>query len=873
MLIDALSAQPNPLFLIDLSLSNEECVGVVTQIMSSSPTPNTSVKAAPLSTSLSKRRQNPSSFPSIAALKFFRRQRPSQPSLPVEPYEVAPGIWSTDATARVFGYIDTDENRVKSTRVQSAGPDIQASSQKVKPKPVPVRGPLDERNETHVLEQCNTDNIRDKGKPPIRPKQERRDEQRLKRKGSQSTARRGRMRTVSRDDQLVERGANPRTGLVSPFVVSDNSEESRRSDYIGVGNVGNTGSAGQSPRTRTRSGKWKQDSLGWSLVESPLLSPIAQSMSDKMSQVVPLKQLEDQMLDGTDPKYMTDGEIKAYQEEIARVYRRGGGSIAMLDPNSLPSPRQWTPEGPSTPPTQYKIQRKAIGTGVAHKSYSGDTVVVNADYRAPSLPIPRKTFVKRQKVRILTPSNTPKGSSFESCANASKAMGTTDHFLGLGSRVTCNQTASATQSQSYLNTGQPHQRLQNGSNSDPSATPSDLPSGSPTLSQHLPSLQSLPSSHSANLRTSSYRRPTQLLPGKLRPMARQGRAAEDVCTTTFTTTSTNGPMWEQRPKLQRQEGKRLVPRVDHLLPGFETPQKGCLQASTLKNKPAYQSVLTSDTLSPLGLATGRRGAMGPMEKADPARDLSETRNQTKEPMPADCLSPPPCENQLRNRASPMHMIPRLSLVSANIARERIQRKQSGDGCTTTYGLLGKNPGAIPEIKMRPLADYKEQANQSAELTSSGDCRAWFAGQWAEVEEGSEHLDLTTLIREKTLARRRSDLRKEADVKLWFYPAEAWVEPLAKLSIIQQLLHQMIFHIARTLHCASPTLATLRTANARTRDQVRAMKDLALAAVYLLVLLSIFVFLKRVLVFVGQVLYWGWHPVQTILAILGWCIMG
>ena len=840
--------------------------------MSSPPTPNTSVKAAPLSTTLSKRRQNPSSFPSIAALKFSRRQRTSQPSLPVEPYEVAPGIWSTDITAKVFGYTNSNEGRVKSTRVQSARPDTQAYSQKVKPESVPVRGPLDERNETNVLEQCSTDTIRDKEKATIRPKHERRDEQSLKRKGSQSTTRRGRMRTVSKDDELVERGANPRTGLVSPFVVSDNSEESRRSDYIGESNVGNIGSAGQSPRRRTRSGKWKQDSLGWSLVESPLLSPIAQSMSDKMSHVGTLKQSEDQVLNDTDSKYMTDGEIKAYQEEIAREYRRGGGSIAMLNPDSLPSPQQWTPEWRSTPLTKYKIHRKAVGTGVAHKSCSGDTVIVNADYRAPSSPTPRRTFMKRQNVRILTPSNTPKGSSFESYANASKAMGKTDHFLGLGSRVTCNQTASATQSQSYLNIGQQHQRPQDGSNSDPSANSSDLPLGSPTLSQHLPSLHSLPVSHSANPRTSSYRRPTQLLPGMLWPMTRQGRAAEDVCTTIFTTTSTNRGMCKQRPKLQRQEGNRLIPRVDHLLPGFETPQKGGHQASTLKNKPAYHNALTSKTLGPSSLATGRGGVMGPMEKADPMKDLAETRYQKKGPRAANCLSPPLYEDQLRNRANPIPISPRLSPVSANIAQERIQRKQSGDGCITTYGLLGKNPGATPEVQLRPLADCKEQANQSAELTSSGDYRAWFAGQWAE-SEGSEPLDLTTLIQEKTPARRRSDLREEADVKLWFYAAEAWAEPLAKLSVIQRLLHRMIFHIARTLHCASPTLTTLRTANAMTRDHVRAMIDLALAAVYLLVLLSMFVLLRRVLCFVSQVLYWGWHSVQTILAILGWCIMG
>ena len=846
--------------------------------MSSLPTPNTSVEAAPLCTSRPKKRENSSLFPSIATLNLFRKKPPSRPSSPVEPYEVAPGIWSTDATARVFGYLDTDDKRAKS-RVQGAEPDIQAPSQKVKRKPVPIKGPLSECEQARIME--NTDTIRDEAEASTRFRQEQKHEERIKRRSNWPGARRGRMWTVSRDDQLVERGANPRTGLVSPFVVSDNSDECVGGDYIAGGKVG---PAGPSPARRTRSGKWKQDSLGWSLVESPLLSPIAQSMSDKLSRAVSIKQLEDRLLvempgvDNPDPDNMTDEQIRNYQEGIAQAYRHGGGSLAMLNPDMLPSPRRWTPEGPSTSPIKlHKIPRKEVGSRVVRKGNSGDTVIINANSRASSLPTPRKDIMKRQKVGMKAPSNTPKGSSLESCADIiSNSMRKTDPFLGRRSRLTCSQTASATQSQSYLSSlssGQAHQCLQNESKSNPSPTLSDPSPTSPTLVQYIPHMRFPHPSHFANLETSSYHRPTQLLPARLRPLGQQRQTVEDVCTTTFTTTSIKGPKQEQRPKMQRQEGNSVVPRVNPIFLGRERPLDGYCQGGTPRNKQAYPSANSADTLHTSGLVTGRSRAVGPIEKADPARGLAETRYQRKTSMPADCLRQPPCENRQRNLASPTHMTQGLGLGSANVARERIQRHQSGGGCTPTYGHRGNDLRALPGVRHQCIADDKEQATLPADLTTGGDSRTWFAGQWAEVEEETKRSDSTASMQEEILTHRRSVSKKAADVKLWLYAAEAWVESLPKLGSIQQLLHRMIGHVMRTMHHASPALTTLRTANGSTRDYFRAIKDLALAAVYLLVLLNLFMVLRKVLVFVGKMLYWFWHPVQTIIMIVGWCVVG
>lgn len=762
---------------------------------------------------------------------------------------MAPGLWTTDATA--IGYLSTSDKKTKSS-VQSAEPNIQALSNKAKRKPVPIRGPLSEYEQARFAkrtEEHPTDTIRDEAEILTGLRVERCDEERIKKGGNWSGARRERMRTVSRDDRLVERGANPRTGLVSPFVVSDDSEERLGDDYINVGERG-------LPR-RTSSGKWKQDSLGWSLVESPLLSPIAQSMSDKMIRTVSIKQLEDRLLvkmpgvDNPEAENMTDEQIKRYQERIALAYRHGGGSLAMLDPDTLTSPRKETVEGPSMPPTTWhKIQRKEVGSGV--KSSSGDTVVINPNNQASSLLKPRKNIMKRQEV--IPPSNTPKGSSFESDAYISNTIRRTDPFLGPGSRRTYSQTASATQP----TTGLPRQCLQTDSTSIPFLAPSD-----PPLGRYLPRLQFPHPSRFANLETSSYRRPTQLLPARLGPLGQRREAVEDVCTTTFTTTSTNGPKWEQRPKIQRQEGNNVIPRVNHLSPGRKMPLACYDQTSTPRNKQSHPSVATLDMLHTSNLVTGRSRTISPTENA---RDLANSRHQRKTWILADCLRRALCETRPRDHASPTQSTQGLSLGSANVARERIPRNQSGDGCTRIYGPRGKERRAVPGVSLQYIGKDKGQAIRP---TIGGDSRA-FAGQWVDVQGEGKRLDLDTLMQKEALGRRPSVLRRKADVSLWMRISEAWAGPFIKLEFV---LRQMVGHVIRTLHHASPAIIILRTAKTTAWDRFRAIRDLALAALYLLVLLNLFMALKKVLVFVGKVLYWVGHPVLTIVMIIGWCIIG
>ena len=838
--------------------------------MSSAPASNTSVEAAPLCTSRPKIKGKPSSFPSIAALNLFRKKLPPpRPSSLVDPYEVAPGIWSTDATARVFGYLDTNDKSVE-------------LSQKVKRKPVPIRDSLSGCEQAHFVgrtEQCNTEKIKDELEAPSQLREKGQDEKEIERGNNWFGVRQRTMKTVSKDDQLLERGANPRTGLVSPFVVGDDSGECLGGDYVAGAKVR---SADPSLGKRACSGMWKQDSLGWSLVESPLFSPIAQSMSE-MSRTICQEQLEDRLLvdmpSVNDPnsKNMTNEQIKQYQERIARVHKRGGGSIAMLDPDTLPSPRERTPVGPSTPPMKLrKIRRKEIGSGAVRYRNSSDTVIINANNRASSLPRPRKDIMERQEVRIVTPSNTPKGSSFESSADVGNAKGKTGAFLGRESRSTCIQTVSATHSQPYLNSGQAHQNHQKGSESGQSSTESEPPVVSRTLSQCIHRLQLPNPSPFANLETSAHRPPVQLRP---RDLGQQRRAVENACSTTFTTTSTKGVEWDQRPKLRRQDEKDVVQRVNHLSPKYEQPLEGYHHIRTPRNKLFLPEDFLVDAIHTSGSVPGGRSqAIGSPKKADRAKNPVNTRCQRKTQMHAECFRQPPCEDWPRCLASPNHTIQILGRESVNVAQESIQRKRGGDGYTPAIGHRGNHCDQyrrIPLARLQPTSDNLEQATLPAELTDRSESRVWFGEQWAEVEREweSERPDLSALMLEETMEQSRSPSKTAADMNSWLYSREALAEPLVTQSLIQQPFSQMMCHFVRTLHHASLALNTLGMANATTQDQLRAMKDLALAALYLLLLSKSLMDLRGVLIFACKALYCAWHPMQTFLRILRWCVIG
>ncbi|EFE37972.1 hypothetical protein TRV_07377 [Trichophyton verrucosum HKI 0517] len=177
--------------------------------------------------------------------------------------------------------------------------------------------------------------------------------------------------TVSRDDFLTARGANPRTGVVSP----DLTDYSHSDDVDPQ--IENSGGTMNNQKWRLKGDQWiSLDASERTPVPTPssdagmnsslLISPRDQAeahvafLSDAGVQ---LKNLEDRFVVNMpsarepNPPSMTPRQIADFQQACNRFYRYDNN---MIHPSRVPSPRPRTPEGPSTPPRRLSKIREAL---------------------------------------------------------------------------------------------------------------------------------------------------------------------------------------------------------------------------------------------------------------------------------------------------------------------------------------------------------------------------------------------------------------------------------------------------------------------------------------------------------------------------------
>lgn len=930
--------------------------------MSSPPTPTTSIRAAQLGTSNRKHQRRPS-FPSIAVLNPFRKKAPKERTRslsPVEPYEVAPGIWNTDATAKVFGYLEPTEKKGKS-RSKSVGSGARTHSQISKRKPVAGKSSHDSTKKAGDGTGTDTSNRRPNRNYTELPSKSSPDPRKAANKGvteTEKSAGKEKMRTVSKDDQLVQRGANPRTGLVSPFIVSDSSDDNLVGhDYVKVGKIQRDKTP--LPEGRTRSGKWKQQGAGWSLVESPLLSPIAQSINDPLSRKVSVKKLEDKLIvempgvDNPEPENMTDEQIRRYQEGVARAYKHGG-STAMVDPSALPSPRQSTSEGPSTPPNKLqRIRRKMVGSGPARKEESSDAVVMNAQEWASSALPPRKDRVKPPQVKDVVPTHVPKGPLLGTRPEDRSA--TAGHpFLGQRNKSQLGQMEGVAHSQSFQL--MPQQEAQAGLQKNPThptqfpplqlmpqqepqteppnqpispyrvhqeahkrlptepegqpmvkqeaqTGPSSKsknrstmdpvePPASPTLSQWLPRLHFLHPSHFANLGTSSYRRPEQLLPERLRPAENRRQTIEDACITTITSTLNRKPENNQRSQVWRQDGILAVPGMRERPPRkYETSKENYLQAGTPRKKPSSD---TKHMVDASGSSTIGQNVMQLAGGPAPARKTVEARHQSgvsprqlqhgnrafsqgaeraaRVTVVEDYRSQTLRQGEAKKR--PTAKTQGLCLGSANDIQDLTREdRRGGAGIIHTYDPLGDDC-ADDDCKARSTVTshrFKDSGGPT-DMGSTRDGGVWFAGEWVETLQDQARSDGTAPKSKEALAPRQSMFENTTSASLRFWALEELRQLSAKFRYVERRLYSMACHIIWTLHPASPALVVLQSPNARAQDYLSAAKEVFLACVYILLLLNIMLAVRKLLVLAGLLMFWVWHPMRMILGIIRWCVL-
>ena len=871
--------------------------------MSSPPTPTTSIKAAHLRNPTGKH-QRRSSFPSVVALNLFRRRvSPKTPeTLPsIEPYEVAPGIWNTDATAKVFGYLELAKKEKKRNR--STASSARNYSQIPKRKPVARKdwhhqteearenaGVKDLNNQTtQVYIELPTQPIRDQenGPPEI-----------VVAHNQYTTNNKKRMRTVSRDDQLIERGANPRTGLVSPFVVSDSSDDNHSHDYVNVAKV--QPDRRRLPKGRTRSRKWKQQGAGWSLVESPSLSPIPQSVNGPLSRKVSVKQLEDKLLvampgvDDPEPQNMSETQIRRYQESIARAYKYGGRN-ALVDPEPLPSPRQSTPDGPSTPPNRLqRLRRKVVGSGPSRRDDSNDTVVVNAKGRVSPIPVLEAGNVELPGATDINLSDAVNVSS-SGKQEGRRTNAAEDDFLDQRNRQMSGQARSNAHHLSQLTPWQ--KTLSARPNGATSQSKRELFNpASPTLSQRLPCLSFLHPSYFADLRTSSYRRPAELLAERVRPSEKRKQTTENACTTIITSTSSREQKNGNRPKLQRQDESVVTPNSGQRLPRtYEILEGNCFLAGTLRKKP---SSVTKHMVDASDSNVTRQDAVHPLRETARARKWAEARRQwggisqhlqhhsrtpiqgaakgARVAMTKDYHNQQLHQTLPKLRPSTASKTQGFKLENADRVRDLARIGQrSGAGITHMSVPLGNDPidngcrPSRPEGSAVQNYGVRKEPNTSAGIASIHKGSVCFTGQWAENLQG--RLDIVAAKGQEAKARKRSMFGRVVEAKSRFCAVMESPQTSAGIRYVHQHVYRMTCHISRTLHPESPALKALHSPNAKVQDSLKAAKDLIVAGIYLYLMLNILLAFWKVLLLVCAMVFWVWHLVRTVFVLMRWCI--
>lgn len=829
--------------------------------------------------SINYQKRNRSSRSTLSIIKSFRKQPTPQPATlrpaaPAEPYQVFPGIWNTDATAKVFGYLDDDKTLPRKPRKERR-PQCQHS-----PRPAPKGTPVFMTRLIHRYREAHHDDGTDDFSTQThrrhveardRHRQASRDEAKQEREENQRRERRCRMITLSRDDELMHRGANPRTGIVSPCAVSDGSGETIKGNHIVAENEPTLRQT-----ERTRSGKWKQDNLGWSLVESPMFSHNARGIGGKPGHAVSAQALQDKFVvdmpgvDNPQPAEMTSAQIEKFQEGFESMYRPGEGSAPMVHPDYFPCRRPWTPERTCIHLHRgQKIPRKEVGSRRMQRSGSTDTVIVpdQSSFSSPSTL--QRVIKERRRVRTVTPSDTPQALSPQ---NPPFNRNVPLPYPDLPRDELRNRTTNTTKvpPRPMINQGMEHNVT--AALATLGETGSTPPSPSLTLSQYLPRLNFLHPSHFASLAT-TYRRPAELLPPRLREVqnTKGTRSEFSGNDPAVSNVSGNG----QRLPMQRQDGSATLPRrnfpsLDHekklndvsqtLHPAAKNfPSKSMMNDAKPKyhNERIYKWIVPGSTEVDVDeRIIGQSAAYNEVERLPELQSKAQSCAFLQRIVSPPAISFMPFQKRQVSRNS-------------NVNRERLQNEARSiqiDG-DLDFKKNRETPGVKTIAITRERAEGIKQPSFVSEdfpgLQITGS--KWSAGHLNNLVDNQIPDEVDTIGAIEGLLREDSGLRPwKLIVLLGQKLCNSYIS-----GAVHDRLMEMISHVLTTLHVSSPALKVFRKPNARIEEYPKAIKDVFLAAVYLLVLLNIFMVIRKILDVIVTIVTFLWLPLKTILIIARW----
>ncbi|KAL8651421.1 MAG: hypothetical protein Q9210_003263 [Variospora velana] len=395
--------------------------------------------------------------------------------------------------------------------------------------------------------------------------------------------RKSRVASVCKEDVLTSRGANPRTGIISPYISNETSEASDGNDYVHFGRVRNECDlkigAGE---------RWSQDELGWSLVESTnrLYSPLeTPTSSGAESKSADSKQKHGSRLLGWDLHQEPSGPTHGggYGTTGQSVATGVFASANMQDTyTSSPNRKSPLPKHDSQSPSRFRIPRKDVGSSMDPPRLSPTP----RPYGAPNFD---------RDVHGVRPKDDALRSPLPHCLDS---VTTRPHGYplevssGLSSHSNLAATSRPVNRYGSLGILEAQQNL-----------------GRYPLDVVAARVDSLPPSVSPNLKP-KYRRPKELLPARLRGHLSPKHSPEPTHADRSLARG-EGAILEQRPQFKRVQATTAVP-VAQSVKRTEATGRSKARTSHAPPAPSRGAEVPGYHVDEIKVATSRSASSGPI---------------------------------------------------------------------------------------------------------------------------------------------------------------------------------------------------------------------------------------------------------------------
>ena len=710
-------------------------------------------------------------------------------------------------------------------------------------------------------------------------RQEKRDTARQEREERARRSRCARMRTASKDDALTARGANPRTGLISPYITSDN--DNRYSDgYAGVELQVKGHRDGSN-----YSGQWKQIGGEWMLVKS-LRKCESGVFEERMltASVDNENSFTTSHISDRDPHQSSTKQTERHEAGVSKALIR---QCRLLDAAMLPT--SGCRQGPKKNMIQKQfpeIRRKQVGSGLRIREVSTDAFVMGSRIH---------DSVMHMSPQIVSGDRTQwntTGNSQKSIVGSRQSLNRTSRFQPfLGRRVespdTCHNmlpskervrrdfngvdnNSSLENNPRLLNLDEREESVKgsvDGENQVFRTTPRN-PSNE-YLEQHLPFFQRDPAARTEYVATQC--RSQHFLPTTIRAV-RGTRHSTSTGLHLATTVSrdcgcgaVNHGLRYDRPSIERQNGLNLVPQLTRNscrgVINQRAPQAAKKQLLFVDRSKAAAEAVQSTTF-PSRLHQNRQVPEGHSQQPFrgcrakpliPATDLytgwviSDPFYEAQPRIPNSSTAQHPKSFSLSNQRCTYTSCPSITRVEDVQKQKQKQEIEIG-----TRDSIHERLDSIKEGY--PLS----RVRHSEALHTTDEDRTDVDGAVVVISQGKRAISSETA---------HSLSSNEAKC--------LWLDNLLQLQLLKVLKHlapkltAMVHRVLVTFHPNSPAMKLLLDTETSLEGYIMPGQDILMAMLYLLILIALCILLAKVIAFAIAFISLLVVPLKIFLIIMRW----